>query len=211
MDHPPSPQARHAEFTALLEPLLDAAYRMALHLTRQPADAEDLLQEAALLAFRHFARFEPGTNFRAWLFRILVNRFYTRYRRTDARLTYDDGAVARGASDATPAGFFTRVPDPSAQLLDRLDAQAIAAAVAMLPREFRAVCTLYLMDDLSYREIADVLDLPLGTVRSRLHRGRQLLQRALRSLAVERGLVAGEARAVPTAEAPSAREVTDVR
>jgi len=204
MDDPSPPHP--AGFTALLEPLLDATYRMALHLTRQPADAEDLVQEAALLAFRHFDQFRPGTNFRAWLFRIVLNRFYTRYRRADPRLAFDDGVLAALRDDGGPTGFFTRVADPAVQVIDRADADLIAAAIAALPDDFRAVCTLYLVDDLAYREIAEVLNLPVGTVRSRLHRGRRILQRALHALAVERGLRSDAAHA-----APSLLEVPDVR
>ncbi|HZF66520.1 MAG TPA: sigma-70 family RNA polymerase sigma factor [Gemmatirosa sp.] len=180
---------RHAEFTGLLGPLLDAAYRMALHLARNPADAEDLLQDAALLAFRHFDQFRAGTNFRAWFFRILLNRFYSRYRRRDARITFDDQVAATAPVHEGPEGFFSRVARPDAQLLARVDADAITAAIGGLPDDFRAVCTLYLVQDLSYKEIAALLDVPVGTVRSRLHRGRRLLQRALSGLAAERGII----------------------
>ena len=180
---------RHAEFTGLLGPLLDFAYRMALHLVRNPADAEDLLQDAALLAFRHFEQFRPGTNFKAWFFRILLNRFYSRYRRRDARVTFDDQATGTAAAHDGPDGFFSRVARPDVALLGRADAAAITAAIGGLPDDFRTVCTLYLVQDLSYKEIAALLDVPVGTVRSRLHRGRRLLQRALCELVVERGII----------------------
>jgi RNA polymerase sigma-70 factor (ECF subfamily) len=183
------PCDRHAEFTGLLEPLLDFSYRMALHLVRNPADAEDLLQDAALLAFRHFEQFRPGTNFKAWFFRILVNRFYSRYRRRNARVTFDDLVTERAAAHDGPDGFFSRVARPDAELLGRADAAAITAALGALPDDFRTVCTLYLVEDLSYKEIAALLAVPVGTVRSRLHRGRRLLQRALGELAVERGII----------------------
>jgi RNA polymerase sigma-70 factor (ECF subfamily) len=186
---PARPGDRHAEFTGLLGPLLDAAYRMALHLARNPADAEDLLQDAALLAFRHFGQFREGTNFKAWFFRILLNRFYSRYWRRDARVDFDDQVAATPPAHDGPDGFFSRVARPDVALLGRADAATITAAIGGLPDDFRTVCTLYLVQDLSYKEIAVLLDVPVGTVRSRLHRGRRLLQRALCELAVERGII----------------------
>lgn len=180
------------EFTQLLEPLLDAAYGLALHLSRNPADADDVVQEAALLAYRHFARFERGSNFRAWFFRILVNCFYSRYRkgrREQRDLPLDDASELHLFVQSRETGLHAQTADPATLLMSRLDADLITDAIASLPDEFRAVCSLYLVQDLAYKEIASMLELPIGTVRSRLHRGRRLLQRALWSMAVERGII----------------------
>lgn len=178
---------------ALLLPLLPAAYGVALRLTRNGADAEDLVQEAAFLAARGFGGFAQGTNFRAWFFRILTNAFYSKYRRdrregTPVELEEVPSLIL--FSESRDAGLLAESEDPAAALLDRLDGESIERAITSLPDEYRVVCTLYFMQDLSYQEIADMAGVPIGTVRSRLHRGRRLLQRALWTIAVEHGLVA---------------------
>lgn len=159
-----------ASFESLFSGCAGRAYRMAMRLTRNQADAEDLVQDAAFRAHRGFASFTPGSNFRAWFLRILVNCHYSRLRRERSRPVTD-----LYLSRWSEAGFPTRGPDPAAQLLDKLGAQRIVDAVNLLPEEYRTVSTLYFMDDLSYKEIARVLQCPVGTVRSRLHRGRKLL------------------------------------
>lgn len=186
-----------ASFEALLEPVLERAYGTALRLTRDPADAEDLVQEAALLAFRGFATFQPGTNFRAWFLRILMNAFLSSRRRKrpeDAAVPLDDlpnaylqrqahAAARQGAlpADAAPG-------DVAREVIGRLEADAVQAAVDALPEDFRVVAALYFLQDLPYQEIADMLKIPIGTVRSRLHRGRALLQQRLWRLAQDHGL-----------------------
>jgi RNA polymerase sigma-70 factor (ECF subfamily) len=189
----------HAEFEGLLGPILDQAYRVALRLTRNPADAEDLVQEAALLAFRGFGQFQRGTNFRAWFLRILTNAFLSgrrRQRPEDHAVALDDVPAAylqRRAHESVSAAH----PDPAGpsgadlarDVLGRLEAEQVAAAIDALPEEFRVAAVLYFLQDLSYQEIASILDVPIGTVRSRLHRGRALLQRRLWELAVDHGLV----------------------
>ncbi len=185
---PPAP----AEFEQLVAPLLDAAYGTALHFTRNPADAEDLVQEACLLAFRGFPSFEPGTNFRAWFFRILTNCFYSKYRkrkREGPAVPLEDTPELYLYSQTAAAGLHSRTDDPAGALMGKLEAEQVSAAIDALPEEYRVVATLYFMQDFSYQEIAEVLGLPIGTVRSRLHRGRRLLQGALWSIAQERGIV----------------------
>jgi len=181
-----------ASFEALLAPLLPTAYRAALHMTRRPADAEDLVQEAALLAFRKFHQFEPGTNFRAWYLRILTNCFVSGYRKAKRQGPTVD------LDDAPELYLFTRAlalrpgtDDPASVVLSKVDAEHVTEAIQALPDEFRIVAALYFVEDLSYREIASICDCPVGTVRSRLHRARRLLQKALWSVAEERGLVPG--------------------
>ncbi len=177
----------------LLTPILDRAYGFALRLSRNRADAEDLVQEAALLAVRGYHTFQPGTNFKAWFFRILTNCYYSRYRRNRHESSLVD-------IDSTPELFlYVRTAElgmhaqpgdnPAHDLIDRLDSEQVAAALETLPEEYRVVSTLYFIDDLAYEDIAQALQIPVGTVRSRLHRGRKILQRSLWRIALERGIV----------------------
>lgn len=187
--HPNSPP--DADFETLLRGVLDRAYGTALRLTGSRDDAEDLVQEAALNAFRGFAGFRPGTNFRAWFFRILMNAFYATHRKRRP----ETGAVALDDADpvylyqrARAAGLLDDGQDPAARTMSLMAVDDVARALAALPEEFRAVSTLYFMEDLSYQEIAEAVGVPVGTVRSRLHRGRRMLQKALWTLAAERGI-----------------------
>ena len=183
--------AEREVFEALLAPLLGAAYGTALHLTRNAADAEDMVQEASLNAFRAFATFERNSNFRAWFFRILVNCVYSRHRRTRRQGTYvelEDGPELYLYCQTAAAGMHGMAEDPAAALMSRLDEQAIRDALDALPTEYRLVATLYFMQDLQYQDIADMIGCPVGTVRSRLHRARRLLQKQLWRIAEERGI-----------------------
>ena len=177
----------------LLIPVLDAAYATALRLTRNAADAEDLVQEAAFLATRGFSQFEGGTNFRAWFLRILTNAFLSGYRkrkREGERVELTDAPELYLYEQTAEAGLHSRFPDPGERLLDRLDAEAVARAIDALPEEYRVTAALYFTQDLSYQEIADMTGVPVGTVRSRLHRGRRLLQQSLWAVAKDRGIIA---------------------
>jgi len=150
------------------------------------------VQEAALLAFRAFASFEPGTNFRAWFFKILTNCYFSKRRRERSRPVtsdLDDTPDLYLYARSAEAGFPTQGPDPAAQLLDQLGTERVGVAINRLPEEYRVVSTLYFMEDLSYEEIAQVLGCPIGTVRSRLHRGRKMLQKALWQVAEESGII----------------------
>lgn len=181
-----------AEFLALLEPLLPAAHRTALHLTRNAADADDLVQEAAYHAFRAFHTYQPGTRFAAWFFTILTHAFYGEHRKRRRRpetVEIEDVPQLYLFDRAAETGLMGSDADPAATILARLGAEHIARALDELPEEFRVVATLFFVDDLSYEEIAAALDCPVGTVRSRLHRARRLLQKLLWSVAVEAGVV----------------------
>jgi len=181
-----------AEFQELLGAAIEPAYRLALRLTGHAQDAEDFVQEAALRAFRFRDGFARGTAFKAWFYRILVNLIYSRARRRHDEESYEDLADARDLflyARSQEAGLTSREADPLGDTIARTTADEVAAALASLPDDYRTVCTLYFMDDLSYQEIADIVGIPVGTVRSRLHRGRKLLQKRLWQAAHDLGIV----------------------
>lgn len=180
------------EFEALFRPLLSMAYGTAVRLTRDRTEAEDLVQDAALLAFRAFGSFQPGTNFKAWFFRILTNAFYSRHRKTKHErnnVSTEDLPALYLYARTAEIGLHSQEPDPAAAMMDRFDTEHVAEALDALPEEYRVVASLYFVDDLSYQQIAEAVGCPVGTVRSRLHRGRRMLQRALWQVAEERGIV----------------------
>src|SRR2546426_7508029 len=176
----------------LLRPLLGRAYGLALRLLRNRADAEDLVQEAALAACRGFGTFQPGSHFKAWFFRILINSYYARHRRQRHEgppVDLDEAPELYLYGRTAELGLHESLADPAQALLNRLDGDQIGAALQALPEEYRVVSTLYFIEDFSYEEIAGVLGIPVGTVRSRLHRGRRILQKLLWRVAVEGGVV----------------------
>ena len=180
-------------FEAALAPALKAIYKAAYGLTRNRDEAEDLVQEAAVQAFRAFYTFQPGTNFKAWFIRILTNIFYNNYRKQQRQpqvVDIEDAPDLYLYTQAQNLKVHIRTDDPATLVLSRIDAATIEAALDMLPEEYRVVATMYFVDNFNYQEIADMLDIPIGTVRSRLHRARKLLQKALWELAEERGIVA---------------------
>jgi RNA polymerase sigma-70 factor, ECF subfamily len=185
------PTQTQAEFEALLTPILQMAYGTAVRMTRDRTEGEDLVQDAALLAFRAFDSFERGTNFKAWFFRILTNAFYSRHRREKherANVSTEDVQPLYLYDRMAETGLQSQESDPASALMDRLDSEQVAEALDRLPTEYRVVSTLYFIEDFSYQQIADVVGCPVGTVRSRLHRGRRMLQKALWQVAQERGL-----------------------
>lgn len=150
---------------------LDALYSTARRLTRNPAEAEDLVQDTYVKAFRHHGRFRPGTNLRAWLFAILHNTFLNDIRRRKGSpVEVDDDGAAR-AADRYPAPG----PTPEESLLAKATAAELAAALAALPEVFREAVWLRDVQELPYAEIAEILEVPSGTVMSRIARGRRLL------------------------------------
>lgn len=182
----------NATFEALLEPILDGAFGTALRFTRNRADAEDLVQEAALLACRGFGTFDRSGNFKAWFFRILTNCFYSKYRKSKRRGTeveLEDLPDLYLYSQTAAVGLHARHEDPATLLMGKLATEQVEEAIAALPDEYRVAATLYFIQDFSYQEIAEVVGVPVGTVRSRLHRGRRLLQKALWVIAEEQGIV----------------------
>jgi len=176
---------------------LDALYRTALRMTRSEAEAEDLVQETYIRAFRFRHQFTPGTNLKAWLFRILTNTFINQYRRKAARPDttelddVEESILYRHMRDVNPG---SASPDPEAELIDNTLSSEVKDALEALPEKFRTTVLLD-VEGFSYKEIAEMLDIPIGTVMSRLHRGRKFLQKRLYDLARDRGIVA--ARAMP--------------
>lgn len=157
---------------------LDQVYSLALRLTRSRTEAEDLVQETYLRAFRHFDRYNPGTNCRAWLFAILRNAFVNRLRRRGREVPgLDEAELER--LDAGMSEIGETIDSPETILLRRVTIEGLAAALDDLPLAFREVVVLADVEECSYREIADICGIPLGTVMSRLSRGRRLLRRYL--------------------------------
>jgi RNA polymerase sigma-70 factor, ECF subfamily len=174
-------------------PMLDSLYAAALRMTRNPADAEDLVQETMLRAYRAFDRFEPGTNLKAWLFRILTNAYINVYRkrqREPQKLSQDeveDFDLYQQLKDHDPQFSAT----PESIVLDSLVDSDILEAIDSLPEQFRLAVILSDIEGFTYAEMAEIMGVPMGTVMSRLHRGRKALQRVLWEIARERGIVKG--------------------
>jgi RNA polymerase sigma-70 factor (ECF subfamily) len=166
-------------------------YSAALRMTRNPADAEDVLQEALLKAYRGYHSFQAGTNLKAWLYRILTNTFINTYRRRNRRPDevelgqLEDLYLYRRIGRSGSGGAERSAEE---EALDRFVDADIKGAVEALPDNFRIPVLLADVEGFSYKEIAEIMDVPIGTVMSRLHRGRKALQRALWKFAEERGI-----------------------
>jgi RNA polymerase sigma factor (sigma-70 family) len=165
-------------FEELAIPLFDSLYNFARWLTKNQNDAEDLVQETYLKAFRSFASFAPGTNFRAWMFQILKNTFLGSCSKLERRMT-----LAMDSEEDLPTTSAT----PESMLMGRTDIEAVRSAIEQLPVIFREVILLSDVEDAPYREIAEILSIPIGTVMSRLARARKMVRDSLRSTHVQRG------------------------
>ena len=174
--------ADQAEFAELAMPYMSALYSAALRMTRNPADAEDLVQETYLRAYRGFGGFREGTNLKAWLYKILTNTFINIVPGQEAppeQVDLDDtedfylyrrlGGLEAANADRTP----------EAEVLDEIPDEIVKDALEALPEQFRMAVLLADVEGFSYKEIAEIMDVPIGTVMSRLHRGRKQLQKAL--------------------------------
>jgi RNA polymerase sigma-70 factor (ECF subfamily) len=178
------------EFENLALKHIDPLYSAALRLTKNDRDAEDLVQDTFLRAYRFFDKFERGTNIKAWLFKILTNTFINRYR----RVVKERNIVEGSERDAVHERFISReasdsAANPEAWFFDRLLSDDVLQAVDALPIDFRLVVILADLQEFSYKETAEILDVPVGTVMSRLYRGRRLLQKALAKYAVVAGVI----------------------
>jgi RNA polymerase sigma-70 factor (ECF subfamily) len=174
---------------------LDAMYAVACKLTRNPTDAQDLVQDAFVKAMRARQQFQAGTNLKAWLFRILTNTFINKYRRGGLERSVLDGPDADPLADGwVSASTMRQLRDPEALALMPIVQEEIRRALDALPAEFRLAVILCDVEEFSYEEIAQMMGCPIGTVMSRLHRGRKLLQRALYNHAIALGVIKGEER-----------------
>jgi RNA polymerase sigma-70 factor, ECF subfamily len=183
--------AEQAVFAEQAMEHMSSLYAAALRMTRNPADAEDLVQETYLKAYRGFGGFEQGTNLKAWLYRILTNTFINQYRSKKRRPDETDlGEVEDlylyrrlGGLEAAQAGR-----SAEDELMDFFTDSEVKDAIEELPEQFRIAVLLADVEGFSYKEIAEIVDIPIGTVMSRLHRGRKALQKRLYLFATERGL-----------------------
>jgi RNA polymerase sigma-70 factor (ECF subfamily) len=183
--------ADQATFTEQVTPFMDQLYAAAVRMTRNPADAEDLLQETFVRAYRGFPSFQDGTNLRAWLYRILTNTYINTYRAKQRRPEQsdlddvEDLYLYRRLGGLEAASYGRSAED---ELMDLFSESEVKEAIEALPEQFRMAVLLADVEGFSYKEIAEILDIPIGTVMSRLHRGRKALQRSLHAFALERGL-----------------------
>ena len=178
-------------FEEIAMPQSDALYGAALRMTRDPSLAEDLVQETLLRAYRFWHKFQQGTNIKAWLFRIQTNIFINKYRKKqNERQVFDSRQVDDLLKRFAVEEKSYLPPDTRQEFLKHIIGDEVLSALDDLPFDFRMTILLADMHDLSYKEIADVLDCPVGTVMSRLHRARKILQGKLLEYAVERGVIA---------------------
>ncbi|WCZ38207.1 ECF RNA polymerase sigma factor SigH [Corynebacterium jeddahense] len=178
-----------SRFTEEAMPLLDQLYGGALRMTRNPQDAEDLVQETYLKAYKAFDSFKPGTNLKAWLYRIMTNTYINNYRKKQRR------PLVTSADEVTDSQLYTSSSHDSTGLesaeveaLKSMPNSQISDALNALNEDYRMVVYYADVEGLSYKEIADVMDIPMGTVMSRLHRGRKQLREMLKDVAHERGI-----------------------
>ena len=184
-----APAGLRALFEAQAIPFMDQLYAAALRMTRNPADAGDLVQETFVKAYAAFAGFEQGTNLKAWLYRILTNTFINQYRK-DQRAPYQNALEdlaewQLGDAESLTQGRSARSAE--AEAIDHLPDSDVKAALQAIPEDFRLAVYFADVEGFSYQEIADMMKTPVGTVMSRLHRGRRLLRELLADYAHERG------------------------
>ena len=176
------------DFESATMPYLDALYNTAVRMTRNPQDAEDLVQETFFKAYRHYDKFQDGTNLKAWLFRIMKNTFINNYRKAQARpIESDFGEIEESLETRMTSPWGEAIQDPEAEYLEKVVDEGVVNALSELPEDYRMAVILADLEHFSYKEIAEILDIPLGTVMSRLYRGRKLLETTMLDYARRRG------------------------
>jgi RNA polymerase sigma-70 factor (ECF subfamily) len=199
-----------ATFADAAMPLMDQLYSAALRMTRNAADAEDLVQETYLKAFRGYERFEEGTNLKAWMYRILTNSYINRYRAKQRRPDETD------LSDVEDMYLYRRLGGEQSDVgtsaeeafLSTVTDNSVKAAIEAIPENFRIAVLLADVEGFAYKEIAEILDVPIGTVMSRIHRGRKALEKELHGFAGERNLLPDDPEAPETTADEDSESVT---
>jgi RNA polymerase sigma-70 factor (ECF subfamily) len=186
-------QTRHQrgwDFEAAAMPFVDALYNTAYRMTRNAEDAEDLIQETYLKAYKYYDKFTEGTNFKAWLFKIMKNTFINNYRKQQSAPPQSDFADIEESFESQVSEEVTRkVKDPEEELLEDVLDDDVQRALEELPEDYRMVVILADLEGFAYKEIADILEVPVGTVMSRLYRGRRRLEEAMLGYAREHGYI----------------------
>ncbi len=201
--------ADQATFAEQAMPLMSSLYAAAVRMTRNAADAEDLVQETYLRAYRGFGGFEEGTNLKAWLYRILTNTYINMYRAKQRRPDEteldetEDLYLYRRLGGLEAAAASRSAED---ELMDWFTDAEVKDAIESLPEQFRLAVLLADVEGFAYKEIAEILDIPIGTVMSRLHRGRKALQKRLYEFASERGLTGERFGEVPVPTTPTGQD-----
>jgi RNA polymerase sigma-70 factor (ECF subfamily) len=176
------------DFEAAAMPFVDALYNTAYRMTRNSEDAEDLVQETYLKAYRYYDKFEEGTNFKAWLFKIMKNTFINNYRKKQQAPALSDFADIEESFESQVSEDTARqIKNPEEEFLENVLDEDVQRALDKLPPDYRMVVLLADLEGFSYKEIADILEVPVGTVMSRLYRGRRLLEAAMLEFAHEHG------------------------
>jgi len=179
-------------FDSQVMPYLDSLYNTAYRMTRSAEDAEDLVQETYFKAYKYYDKFEEGTNLKAWLFKILKNTFINNYRKKKLEPRSVDFAEIEDSFERIVRRDNSEAPaDPEAEFFTGVLDDDVRKALESLPYDYRMVVILADLEDFSYKQIADILDCPVGTVMSRLYRGRKLLEKALLKYARQHGYIRG--------------------
>ena len=195
------------DFETAAMPYVDALYNTAYRMTRNVEDAQDLVQETYLKAYKYYDKFSEGTNFKAWLFKIMKNTFINNYRKKQRIPPQSDFADVEGGLESRVREDATsRIKSPEEEFLENIVDEQVQAAVDGLPPDYRMAVILADLEGFSYKEIAEILDVPVGTVMSRLYRGRKLMEEAMLEYARERGYIRnGDPQKMRSRETPEAK------